>query len=65
VEAPIFVLRDLAAYAEAPAEVRARDQAPVARSRDIIDEGLLSLQDAVYFLKMSVVHYARNEKTAG
>jgi hypothetical protein len=56
--APIYVLRDLAADAgaESPQDVRARlGVSSGQRSGDIITEGLLSQQEAISLLQMSVL----------
>lgn len=53
--APVFVIRDLATEmgVESPSAVRSAQSAPTARELDLIEEGLISAQEAFAMFKMS------------
>ncbi len=53
--APVFVIRDLATEmgVESPGATRSAQSAPTAHGPDLIDEGLMSIQEAFAMFKMS------------
>ena len=55
--APVFVIRDLATEIgiESPSAIRSAHSIPTAREPDLIEEGLVSTQEAFAMFKMSVL----------